>query len=161
VALPEEISHALSELRGAGGVSPQSKRLLAALAKACAALTSGARCAWRCSRHLPPWSFAPSRCSNDNAAVLKKKEEKEKERNVLHCCIVVSLLQCNRRTARLRIAARLAFHCSDVTEGLKQRLRSQNERTDTDARFTSATLWMAWFLIFSAYSAFFSALLYA
>jgi hypothetical protein len=80
VALPEEISHALSELRGAGGVSPQSKRLLAALAKACAALTSGARCAWRCSRHLPPWSFAPSRCSNDNAAVLKKKRRKRKRK---------------------------------------------------------------------------------
>jgi hypothetical protein len=35
-ALPEDISHALAELRGAGGLSPRSKRLLTALAEAAA-----------------------------------------------------------------------------------------------------------------------------
>ena len=35
-ALPEDISHALAELRGAGGLSPRSKRLLIALAEAAA-----------------------------------------------------------------------------------------------------------------------------
>ncbi|XP_066328884.1 uncharacterized protein [Miscanthus floridulus] len=35
-ALPEDIKHALAELRGAGGLSPRSKRLLIALAEAAA-----------------------------------------------------------------------------------------------------------------------------
>ncbi|XP_066323914.1 uncharacterized protein [Miscanthus floridulus] len=42
-ALPEEISHALAELRGAGGLSPRSKRLLAAALELSPAATAAAR----------------------------------------------------------------------------------------------------------------------